>query len=302
MTIDSLIRSYQNLPTHECELLIAHVLKRDRLWVLTHPEYAISPKSLQLITKSLKKLKIGMPLAQIVGLKRFYDVDFIVNKHVLIPRQESEELVDLVASDIKSQKKITRIADIGTGSGCIGLILAKRFPKKEVFLLDNSKRALKVAQQNTDRLGLDVKVLLGDLLIPLKRTLPDIIVANLPYLSSEIYRSTSVSVRKFEPKRALYGGTDGLDIYRQLFRQIKKYYKGKKHPSIWLEISPEQEKILKKEKQNLHSPFSTCPERSRGVLHSSFSFHNDLSGRFRFVHISFAVDGLDNKDSDSRLA
>jgi len=294
MTIYNLLNENQKLKRHEAELLIAHVLKRDRLWVLTHPEYTLPPKLLQPIIRSLKKLSGNMPLAQIIGLKRFYDVDFVVNKYVLIPRQESEELVDLVAAEIGPKREGLKIADIGTGSGCIALILAKKFPKQRFFLTDKSKRALNIARQNTDRIGLHVKILFGDLLLPLRTSLPDIIIANLPYLGAKIYQAAPVSVRKFEPKQALYGGKDGLDIYRKLFRQIKKYYKNRKYPSIWLEISPEQEQILKKEKQSLHSPFGIYPEQRRRILHSSFSFYKDLSGRFRFVHITFSS-SLGNK-------
>lgn len=281
MTISELHKKYRHLPKHEFELLVAYHLKTDRLWVLTHPEYQIPAKLLLKAYKDLDRLTQNIPLAQIISLKRFYDVDFIVNKHVLIPRQESEELIDLVASDIKSHDKFSKIADIGTGSGCIGLILAKKFPQKKLFLIDNSKNALRVARQNTDRLNLDVKILFGNLLLPLKKSLPDLIVANLPYLSRKIYAQSPVSVRKFEPKSALYGGSDGLDPYRRLFKQIKKYYR-KKFPSIWLEISPEQVKKLQTEVNKIFPKAKT-------------KFLKDLSKRFRFAHIS-GDDVDDNKD------
>ncbi len=286
MTIISVLQKYNGVPRHEAELLLAYALKRDRLWVLTHKDFEISPVVLRSLHRSFQQLMSCMPLAQIIGLKRFYDHDFIVNKHVLIPRQETEELIDMVANRIKSSSKPLKIADIGTGSGCIGLTLAKKFPQHQFFLIDKSKRALQVARQNTDRLNLDVEILFGNLLLPVIKLLPDIVIANLPYLSAEVYQTAPASVRDFEPKQALYGGPDGLDVYRSLFRQVKRYYKDKSYPDIWLEISPEQAQILKDEIKDLHSPFS--------IPHSTYSFLTDLSRRFRFVHITFSA-SLDNK-------
>lgn len=287
MTIAKFLQKNHDQPRHECELVIAHVLKYDRLWVLTHLDYKLPSKSITLVMRLLNQLRNGMPLAQIIGLKRFYDVDFIVNKHVLIPRQETEELIELVASDIASYRNVLGIADIGTGSGCIGLILAKKFSQHHYFLVDKSKRSLHIAHQNADMLDLYVEILFGDLLVPLRKSLPNIIVANLPYLNAEIYRTVPLSVRKYEPRQALYGGKDGLDVYRRLFRQIKKYYNPAKYPSIWLEISPEQEHILNKEIKNPHSPFS--------IPHAQFHFSKDLSRQYRFVHVIFSS-SHDNKD------
>lgn len=275
MTLAEYLRIFSNIKRHELELIMADILKKDRLWVMTHLEYQPSAWQERKMNDYFHQLTIGVPLAYIIGYKRFYDADFFVNKHVLIPRQETEELIERVVETIKEHTRSIKIADIGTGSGCIGISLALQVPKHHYFLLDKSKRALAVAQKNVATLlpkFKNISLYGGNLLAPLKNDLPDLIIANLPYLSEAIYQDSDIQVRTFEPQLALYGGADGLDLYRQLLKQIGSYYPAGFYPEMWWEISPEQYELLLAGAVDIPKVYHV-------------QFYRDLSDRWRFVRL-----------------
>lgn len=276
MTIQDLYLKYTDVPRHQIELLVAHVFKKDRLWVLTHGDTVLSDDHLQSLVGFHDQLMTNLPLAYIVGYKRFYDVDFVVNPHVLIPRQETEELVQKLANLYHDSKKLT-LVDIGTGSGCIGLTLARLLPSVQLVLTDTSKQALVVAQKNYQIQSSpgNVKFFQGDLLTPLmaERIFPQVIVANLPYISDTIYADLPISVARYEPRLALYGGPDGLDLYRKLLKQIYQYYPLSSYPELWWEISPEQKGLI--------------PDLFTQLPNAQIEYIQDLNERDRFVHITF---------------
>ncbi len=266
---------YTDIPRHQIELLVAHVFKKDRLWVLTHGDTVLSDAHRDSLVRFHAQLMSNQPLAYIVGYKRFYDVDFVINHHVLIPRQETEELVQRIYSLYRSSPKLTFV-DIGTGSGCIGLTLARLLPQHQLVLTDTSKQALAIAQENyqIQLSPTNVKFFQGDLLEPLiaEKIYPQIIVANLPYISDTIYADLPTSVAKYEPRLALYGGPDGLDLYRKLLLQIYQYYPLSSYPELWWEISPEQKDLIA----------SLFTDRKVNI-----EYIKDLNERDRFVRISF---------------
>ncbi|MBI4836617.1 MAG: peptide chain release factor N(5)-glutamine methyltransferase [Candidatus Abawacabacteria bacterium] len=261
---------------HEIEVLIAHFLKKDRLWVLTHQDFVPPSNVINAILNSARQLISGEPLAYIVGYKRFYDVDFFVDKHVLIPRQETEELIAHVLNSLSSYPVPSLVADIGTGSGCIGLTLAHLASQHRYVLVDISEHALAVAQRNAKQLNISinlVKFQQGDLLdsfLP-QTNLPKLIVANLPYLNEHIYQTLTDSVRLFEPKLALSGGPDGLDLCRKLLAHIVALYPHGAYPEMWWEISPEQKDLLLNDTIKIPHQYQ-------------IAFYQDLSARIRFVH------------------
>ena len=274
MTIADLRKKFSSIKDIEFELLIAFFLKKDRLWVISNLQYIVTGFLLQKIIVGLEKLTTGSPLAYIVGIKRFYELDFKVNKHVLIPRQETEELVQHVLDSLVSNKKHLKVADLGTGSGCIGVTLAKFVPQNQYYLVDKSTNALKVAQYNVNKnlssvAAMQVSVHSGNLLEPLQNDLPDIIVANLPYLGDNVLQETPGSVKDYEPYLALYGGKDGLDLYRDLMDQIASYYKNTPLPEMWWEISPEQKELIESDQ------FPKFTYQCK--------FLTDLSNRFRIA-------------------
>ena len=235
----------------DLDLIVAHVLKKSREFVLTHPEHALTT-SQKLKTKNLLARRIKHePLAYILGHKEFYGLDFKVTPDTLIPRPETELLVEEVLRELETKnQKLKTILDIGTGSGNIIISLAKNIHDKNNFAaIDISKNALLVAKQNAkkNKISEKIKFIHGNLLDGIKNIEDSIIIANLPYLSKEIYAATLPNVKKYEPRSALYSHKEGLDHYYRLLKQISQL-----NPTnciIFMEISPEQKakfpKIIK---------------------------------------------------------
>ena len=222
-------------PHLEADVLLSHVLKKPREWLLAHPKYKLN--SLQIINYKLKisqRLK-GISLAYIIGHKYFYGYKFIVNKYVLVPRPETEMFIDYVNDLITHNSQLITFIDVGTGSGCIIITLAKEFDKRQYpisnikyLAVDNSKKALQIAKQNANLHDLENKIKFyhGNLLSPIinelrvtSYELRVVICANLPYLT-QLQLKNSPSIQR-EPKKALLGGVDGLKYYRELFTQLK---------------------------------------------------------------------------------
>lgn len=173
-------------------------------------------------------IKKSVPVQHMIGHETFFGYDFIVNEHVLIPRFETEELVFNVLEYIDSffERKDLLLADIGTGSGCIGLTLKKEKPSLNVTVSDISSKALEVAKKNADILDVDVTFLEGDMCKPfLGGSRFDIIVSNPPYLKIE--EPIEKIVKDFDPNEALFGGKDGLHFYRKLFEEVPSIIKNK---------------------------------------------------------------------------
>ncbi len=170
-----------------------------------------------LFEELLNRLLLHEPLQYILGYENFYGYRFIVNENVLIPRDETQELVSNVLADIDSYFSSPTVIDVGCGSGIIGLTLKKEEPSINVILSDISSDAINVAKQNAENLNVEADFLIGDMLEPFieKNIKADIIVSNPPYIKqSEVLEK---SVVNYEPNIALFGGEDGLMFYRQIF-------------------------------------------------------------------------------------
>lgn len=205
----------------EGELLLAFIMKKTRIELLLNPHAHLKPAQIKKFKELVKKRKAGWPIAYLVGSKGFYDIDLIVTPDTLIPRPETELIIELVLAALSSHTHAPhpRILDIGTGPGTIALALAKHLPNAQVTGVDISKRALAVARQNKRLLSLkNARLVHSDLLQNVK-TKPDIIVTNLPYLTKGELAEPSI---KKEPKLALYGGPDGLALYKRLFIQLRE--------------------------------------------------------------------------------
>ncbi len=244
MTIGQILTN-SPLPHRETEILLAFSLKKPREYLLAHPESLISAARQARFKLLVKRREKGWPIAYLVGEKGFYGLDILVTTDVLIPRPETELIVD----EILSQKIPigATIIDIGTGSGAIIIALAKNLKGNnlQLFATDISTRALAIAKKNARRHGLSsqIRFWLGDLLRPLKGRLSGqdlIIAANLPYLTKRQI-AASPSIKK-EPRLALDGGPDGLDCYRKLFKQSKD----SDYHSLFLigEIDPSQRAVI----------------------------------------------------------
>ena len=198
----------------ECELLLRHTLKISRIQLYLDLDQELSPQQEKAFWRFLQRRLNGEPTAYITGHREFYGLDFYVDPHVLIPRPESELLVE-VALGLAQNHPLATIADIGTGCGAIATSLALELPQARIYATDISAPALEVALINcqkhevTDR----VYLLQGNLLEPVPEPV-DLIVANLPYV-----KESEITPFRFEPRLALDGGSDGTERIHQLCRQ-----------------------------------------------------------------------------------
>lgn len=206
--------------------------------------------------KDTTTIKSDIPEAYVTGKAFFCDLEFIVNENVLIPRIETENLVDIVVNYIKENKLASntdlKILDIGTGSGCIAITLANKLPNIYVDAIDISPKALSVAKENAvkNRVGDRVKFIENNLLENITQHY-DIIVSNLPYIPTKRIPILENSVKNFEPTLALDGGEDGFELYRKLFKQIVENNINPKF--IAIEFDDEHNELAKKEAKKYFS-------------------------------------------------
>jgi len=214
------LSSVSQTPLLDAQVLMGHVLGRTRTWVLAHPEAHLSSDQEHALRDALALLEAGKPLAYILGQWEFYGLDFYITPETLIPRPETELLVEQALSWSRTRSKRLRAADIGTGSGCIAISLALNASNVHVLGCDISLTALQVAKANanTHRVSGKVGFVQCDLLPPVKVQF-DLICANLPYIPTETLRSLKVYQR--EPELALDGGEDGLKQIRRLLNEAE---------------------------------------------------------------------------------
>jgi len=202
----------------DAEVLLMHLLRRDRVWLITHSNDDIGSNHWEPYSGLLQRRRNGEPIQYIIGETEFYGLPFRVAPEVLIPRPETEHLVEKVI-ELAASFPSPRIVDIGTGSGAIAVALAHHLPNAGLTAIDLSEPALTIARENAEHNGVAFRFLQGDLLNPVVDEQFDIVVSNPPYVP-EIDRPTlSVEVRDYEPGLALFAGNDGLDIYRRLIPQ-----------------------------------------------------------------------------------
>ena len=199
------------------ELIVAEVLGKDRAFLHAHPEYDIKKGELDQIRAMINRRRLGEPLAYILGRKEFYGRNFKVTPNTLIPRPETESLVTEIIS-----LRPRDILDVGTGSGCIAITLAKELPEAKITAVDISEDALAVARENAQNYGVNIEFRQSDLLKNLAKTEKyDLIVANLPYVD-ENWDWLGAEIN-FEPKNALYAKDGGLEFIKKLIDQAPDY-------------------------------------------------------------------------------
>ena len=213
----------------DCEVLLMHVLGVEQDFLISHGDEDVSSDLAQLFRAYLERVKDGEPVAYLIDKKEFFGLDFFVDKRVLIPRPETEQLVESVLeylSDFEGDR-FCRILDVGTGSGNISVSIAKTLSDQErgsdIDAVDISEDALEVARLNAEQHGVEDKIrfYLSDLLENIDNGDEfDVIVANLPYIGEIEHRHVSEETEKHEPEGALFGGLDGLKLYKKMFQQI----------------------------------------------------------------------------------
>jgi release factor glutamine methyltransferase len=199
----------------DAEILLCHALGHDRAWLLAHTNNGFEVEQGEFYDALLARRTIGEPIQYIIGETEFYGLPFRVTPDVLIPRPETEHLVEKVL-ELAANFPAPRIVDVGTGSGCIAIALAHKLPQAYITAIDLSKPALAIARENARRNGVTVRFLEGDLLAPVTDEKFEFIVSNPPYVAEADRESLFVEVREYEPALALFAGDDVLAVNQRL--------------------------------------------------------------------------------------
>lgn len=224
-------------------ILLEYVSGVDRAKILASDILKLTQKQKNVLNNLIQKRSNRIPITQLTKKSYFYGLEFYVDRSVMSPRPESEDIISLLADllvkdkDLKKIKNL-RLADIGCGSGAIGISIKKQYPKINVDLVDNNQKAIKIAKINVVKLSISAKVVHSDLLSNLTKNY-HVIVANLPYVPDEYALNPEASA---EPRSSIFGGPDGLNVYRKLFRQIQKLTN--KPLLILLESFPSSQPLL----------------------------------------------------------
>ena len=205
-------------PAFEAELLLAYHLKQDRLYLITHDNESV--EDVEEFQELIKRRAANEPYEYIVGEASFYDIHLSVEEGVLIPRPETEILIDLV-SEIIEKENMTQIAEIGVGSGAISVVLARKFPSLNIIATDICDTPLKVAGRNIERFGLGEQIALrkSNLIDEVPEVL-EFVVSNPPYIAEDFLLESNVV--DYEPKEALFGGRVGDELLKQIILDVKE--------------------------------------------------------------------------------
>jgi release factor glutamine methyltransferase len=222
-------------PRLNAELLLMFTLSCDRAYLFAHPERKLSTEEESSYEAALAERVRGVPAQYIIGHQEFWGMDLIVTPAVLIPRPETEHVIETVlelgVAELRGPKSKLRIVDVGTGSGCIALALAKELPHAEIHATDISPDALEIARANAARHQLERRIHFrqSDLVEGLKRDV-DFVVSNPPYVGDSEEDQVQLDVRKFEPRNAVFAGPAGTEVLARLIPQAWKILR----PGGWL--------------------------------------------------------------------
>ncbi len=251
------------------EEILGDALEIKRLQIYTEFDRPLDEEELAACRERLERRGKGEPIAYIGGEVEFYDCRLQVNRSVLIPRPETEILVDRIAKDLQDVKGKT-LWDLCCGSGCIGIALKKKFPDLNVILSDICEEALAIAKANAERNGVEVRCLHGDLFDALPKEQVDYLVCNPPYIAENAYTTLSPEVRDWEPRTALVGGQSGLEFYQRLAKGLPSVLR--EGGFAWFEMGTGQGEEIKQF-------FSYPPWKERRVA-------QDWAGHDRFFFLA----------------
>ncbi|HZD93101.1 MAG TPA: peptide chain release factor N(5)-glutamine methyltransferase, partial [Candidatus Sulfotelmatobacter sp.] len=219
-------------PRLNAELLLMFVLGRERAYLYAYPERALTSDEQARYDDVIRERARGCPTQYITGHQEFWGLDLLVSPAVLIPRPETEHVVETVLELVKEYQcdgpGRLKLLDVGTGSGCIALALASELPQTEIHACDISEEALEMARINAARLGMGGKVLFrkSDLLSLYAAEEFDFVISNPPYVGEADADKVQKQVREFEPRIAVFSGQEGMEIYRKLIPQAHEHLRG----------------------------------------------------------------------------
>lgn len=276
ITVENLLFfAKQHIHSDHAKILISELLNCNPLELLNHLHEIVPDEKVLLLKKEIKALKENKPLQYVLGHINFYGLDFIIDDRVLIPRFETEELVENTIKYVnKYFKEPVDIIDLGCGSGVIGLTLEKKVTTKSVDLIDISKKALEVAKINCQKLQSKAKVIENDMLENIDKKY-DIIISNPPYIKTT--EQIEDIVKNNEPHIALYAGEDGLDYYRKILKSVSKNLK--KRTLIAFEIGMSQANDIKQ-------------LANKYLLNPTIEVKKDLSEKDRMIFILIEKDEI----------
>jgi release factor glutamine methyltransferase len=227
-------------PRLGAELLLCHALGTTRIELYTQFDKVVPQRQLDALRDLVKRAGLREPVAYLTGRTEFYSIELDISSDCMIPRPETELLVQRAIEFLRSRDGVQFVCDLCTGSGCIAVAIAKNFSEARIIATDISAGALEVAARNVAKhnLGARIELLQGDLFEPLVEQLDvtefDLIVCNPPYVSRAEYETLATNVKDYEPKSALLAGTDGLDVYRRLIDKVDSFLKPR--AALMLEI------------------------------------------------------------------
>ncbi len=277
VTFSSKLKPVSDTPFLDASVLLANTLGKSRAWVLAHPEVPIPQEQQRPLEDAILRLEGGEPLPYVIGHWEFFGLDFQLNHATLIPRPETELLVEKALEWLHKQAGKRRVVDVGTGSGCIAVTLAYHIPDLKVIATDISGSALQAARANAGLHGVSERVLFiqSNLIDGIQGSF-DLICANLPYIPTHIMRNLRVYEK--EPELALDGGADGLELIRSLLSVASQRLN--EAGSLLLEIEMNQAKAVSSLAKKLF------PLKNVRV-------YQDLAGKDRLL----AIDAIDTENA-----
>lgn len=274
MNINEFLNQYTaDQDTLDSQVLLSHIVGHPRTWLLSHLDAPLTPPQVDSAKEAFSQLQAGTPLPYILGHWEFFGLELNITKDVLIPRPETELLVEKAIAWIKASPQRTTIADIGTGSGAIAVSLAKHLPYVHILATDISPAALKVAKSNAKKFNVEPQIDFIECdLFPAFDFQPvtfNLICANLPYIPTQTLHQLPIYGR--EPTLALDGGPDGLDVYRRLLKLAPK------------RLAPHSMMLFELEASQGTKAFNLAYDMLDEV---SIQLHQDFSGHDRLLEIN----------------
>ena len=250
---------------HEAAWILEETIGLTRIMIQAFPDADVSKEMWQCAWESVERRALGEPLQYVLGSQEFWGLDFLVSRDVLIPRYETELIMESVLSQVREHVS-PLIIDVGTGSGCLAVAMGIELPHAQILALDRCSKAIRTALYNAQhhKIHHRIEFCVGDLLAPLLSTRlagkVTAVVANLPYIREAEFFTLSPEVRDFEPKMALDGGTDGLVLYRRLLREAQEIVQ----PSGYVIVE-----VGKGQASTLCEDATRCGYRIHQILHDS---------------------------------
>lgn len=237
--IEELKKANIEEPIIKIRMILSFVLNKTKEFIMAHEEYNLNEEEEKEFFDGIEKLRNNIPIEYITHNKEFMKLNFYVNEDVLIPREDTEILVEEIIDEYKN--KDVKILDLCTGSGCIGISLKKYMANANVSASDISGNALKVAKLNAKNNNVEINFILSDMFKNIKEKDFDIIVSNPPYIKTEVIKTLNKDVQN-EPSLALDGGEDGLFFYKKIIKEAYGFLKN--YGMIFLEIGYDQKQDL----------------------------------------------------------